>query len=71
MNKMLLEVEYNKFIVCASTKDEQALLDILSRAKIAKRNWGDPSVIYYTEDIPKIVMVDGTAILVEEPKPAD
>lgn len=66
MNKMLLEIEYNKFIVCASTKDERVLLDILSRAKIAKRNWGDPSVTYYTEDIPKIVMVDGATILAEE-----
>jgi hypothetical protein len=71
MNKLLLEVEYQKFLVCANTKDEQMLLDILSRARIVKRDWGKNDLMYYNGEIPKIMMVDGNTILAEEPKPAE
>ena len=68
MNKMLLKIEYETFLVCADQKDEQALLAILSRAFVVKKDWQLKGSIYRIAEVPSISMVDGDLILSEKPE---
>lgn len=69
MNKMLLKLDYQQFLVCADQKDEQALLTILGRAFVVKKDWSLDSAIYRTNDVPEIQLIDGGLILAEKPEP--
>ncbi len=68
MNKMLLKIEYETFLVCADQKDEQALLAILSRAFVVKKDWQAKDAIYRIPEVPSISMVDGDLILSQKPE---
>ena len=68
MNKLLLELDYQTFLVCANSKDEQDLLRILSNALVVKENW-QKKCTFYTDNVPKIKFITGSEIL--ECEPAD
>ena len=66
MNKLLLELDYQTYLVCASNKDEQELFRILSNALIVKENW-QKKCTFYTDKVPKIKFIPGSEILECEP----
>ena len=69
MNKLTLKLEYQQFLVCADQKDEQALIGILGRGVIVKKEWCLDNAIYRTNDVPEIQLIDGDLILAEKPEP--
>lgn len=66
MNKLLLEFDYQTFLVCANNKDEQELLRILSNALIVKEDW-QRKITFYCDKVPKIKFVSASEILDSEP----
>jgi predicted transcriptional regulator len=69
MNKMLLKIEYETFLVCADQKDEQALLGILGRGMVVKKEWSMNNAIFIIDEQPKVEFVNEGAILMEKPEP--
>lgn len=69
MNKLTLKLEYQKFLVCADQKDEQALIGILGRGFIVKKDWQLGDAIYVIDEQPEINFIDGDEILMEKPEP--
>jgi hypothetical protein len=69
MNKMLLRIEYQTFLCCADQKDEQALLAILGRAFVVKKEWNPRDTIYRINEVPEISMIKADLILSEKPEP--
>lgn len=56
MKKLLVELEYNTNIMCATSKDEQDLIRILSNAVIVKHDYLD-NKLHLTRDNFKLKMV--------------
>lgn len=69
MNRMLLKLDYQQFLVCADQKDEQALLGILGRGFIVKKDWQLGDAIYVINEQPEIKFINGDEILAEKPEP--
>lgn len=69
MNKLTLKLEYQQFFVCADQKDEQALIGILGRGIVVKKDWQLGDAIYVINEQPEIKFINGDEILMEKPKP--
>ena len=69
MKKLVLKLQYEEFLVCADQKDEQALLGILGRGIVVKRDWSLKDAIYIINEQPKIEFINGDDILLEKPEP--
>jgi hypothetical protein len=68
MKKLMVEIDYNKHIVCANSKDEQDLIRILGNAKIVSYTYKNNGVLFYTNDSFKMKMVEEADILQSEPE---
>ena len=68
MNKLTLKLEYQQFFVCADQKDEQALIGILGRGLVVKKDWQLGDVIYVINEQPEIKFINGDDILSEKPE---
>lgn len=66
MNKLIMQVDYNEYLVCSSIKDEQELLRILSSAKIVKTSYEHESFVV-SDKSPTVKMIDSDLIAAEEP----
>lgn len=69
MNRLTLKLEYQTFFVCADQKDEQALISILGRGFIVKKDWQRGDAIYVLNEQPEISFINGDEITSEKLEP--
>lgn len=69
MRKLMLKLDYQEFFVCSDQKDEQALLGILGRGMVVKKEWSLNNAIFMIDEQPKVEFVNEDAILLEKPEP--
>lgn len=69
MRKLMLKLDYQEFFVCIDQKDEQALLGILGRGMVVKKEWSMNNAIFIIDEQPKVEFVNEDAILLEKPEP--
>lgn len=69
MRKLTLKLEYQQFFICADQKDEQALLGILGRGHVVKKDWHLNDAIYVIDEQPEIGFINGDIVLSSKPEP--
>ncbi len=69
MRKLMLKLDYQEYLICADQKDEQALLGILGRGIVVKKEWSLDNAIFIIDEQPKVEFVNEEAILMEKPEP--
>lgn len=67
MNKLLLELDYQTYLVCENSKDEQELIRIISNALVVKED-RIREIAFYIDRVPKVKFMPVSEILDKEPE---